>query len=447
MGIQPLTFTGVSSFSSDFQTILSRAVQIAQIPVTQLQNKDNDTLTRKTLLGSLGTAVNALATSLKNLGTTSGSHALSATSSDTSKVTVVNAGATAATSYTIDSITSAAAPASERSLNSYGAQDAVSSNGSLRLVLGDNEYNFTLTDNTLTGLRDKINNLGAGVTASILTTPDGNYLSIAANATGATTLSLIDDPDGTATPLLTSSNQGTNAVFELNGIPISQPGNVVNSVVPGLIFTIRASSSSPVTLSLGTDTSQVSIALQDFVSNFNSLRQQVNAQIGENAGLLTGDTVITQLSSALRSIAAYQTSSGTIKNLAALGIEFSSTGEASFNADTFNALSSSDITAAFDYLGSETTGLGGFSQTLSQIGDPTTGLIKVEQDGLDRTDQLLQNQITTLNERITIMQNGLAAKLQQADALLASLASQQQTLTASLQGLSLTLYGKNQNSN
>ena len=122
MSIPPLVFTGISNFSNDFQTILSRAQQIAQIPVQQLQNKDADVLQRRTLLGGLSTATAALATSLRNLGTVAANHALSATSSDTTKVSATNSGATQATTYTIDSITSPATVASERTLT--GCADA-----------------------------------------------------------------------------------------------------------------------------------------------------------------------------------------------------------------------------------------------------------------------------------------------------------------------------------
>jgi hypothetical protein len=44
VAISPLTFTGVSSFSNDFQTILNRAVAIAQLPITALQNHQSDLL-------------------------------------------------------------------------------------------------------------------------------------------------------------------------------------------------------------------------------------------------------------------------------------------------------------------------------------------------------------------------------------------------------------------
>jgi flagellar capping protein FliD len=77
------------------------------------------------------------------------------------------------------------------------------------------------------------------------------------------------------------------------------------------------------------------------------------------------------------------------------------------------------------------------------LSDPVTGLIRAEQDGIDRVDHALQTQAEQLTERIVVMRAGLAIKLQQADALLASLESQQTLLTASLQGLNSVLYGRN----
>jgi hypothetical protein len=44
MSIGPLVFTGVSTFSNDFQTILSREQQIEQIPIKALQNQQADLL-------------------------------------------------------------------------------------------------------------------------------------------------------------------------------------------------------------------------------------------------------------------------------------------------------------------------------------------------------------------------------------------------------------------
>ena len=447
MAFTPLTFTGASQFSSDLQTILTRAVQIAQLPVTALQNKESDILQRKALLGGLGGAVGGLADSLKALGTTAANQAVTASSSNSAAVSVTATGADTPGTYVVNSVTSVAAAASERSSLSYvdSAATAVSSTGSLRLNVGGSQYDFTLSNNTLVGLRDKINALGAGVTASILTTSNGNYLSVSSSTTGVNAITLHDDPSGANTNLLTADNPGTNAVFKLNGIDISQAGNVVNSVVPGLTFTLLGASAAAVTLSLASDRNQLSSALQTFVSNFNQVRTQLNAQVGAAAGLLSGNPLVGQLQSILRRITSYQ-GTGSIRSLADLGVELSNGGVASLNSTKFSALSSAQVTAGFSFLGSASSGLGGFSRTLQQFSDPISGLIKTEQNGVDRTDRNLQTQIAALTDRITIMQSNMALRLQKADALLASLQSQQQSVAASLQGLNLVLYGKSANS-
>ncbi len=411
--------------------------------MTQLQSKDSALLQQKTLLGSLQTSVADFASSLSALGKVGSTKALSASSSDSTVLTATATGATAAATYTINSITSAATAASERSTIGYAdaGSTPVSTSGDVTIQVGATTKTLTLANNSLTSLRDQINGLNLGVTASILTTANGNYLSVSANTTGHTTLKLFDGDDTSGTNLLTSTNQGTDAVFKLNGIDVSQPGNVVNSVIPGVTFTILGPSTNPVTISLSSDRTKLSSALQDFVTNYNALKSQVNAQVGPAAGLLAGDTVINQLQSLLRQITSFHGSSGTVQSFAELGVEFSNTGVASFNQDTFNSLTDQQISDGFSYVASA----GKFADNLTAFSDPISGLIQVEQNGITREDQSLQTQITTLNDRISVMQSNLTLQLEKADAAEAQLESQQSALTASLQGLSLVLYGKNPN--
>jgi flagellar hook-associated protein 2 len=444
MGITPLTLSGVSQYSSDLQNILNRAVQIAQVPVQQLQNRDSDLLQQKTLLGSLRSTVGDLATSLASLGDIANSKAIAATSSDSSVAIISATAANSAATYTINSVTSTATVASERSLNGYpdSASMPVSSTGQMQLTVGSHPYSFDLAANTLIGLRDKINSLGAGVNASILTTGNGNYLSVTADSAGQTTLQLLDDPSGAATQMLTQTNQGSDTVFQLNGITVTEKSNIINSVIPGITFELLKPSSTPVTISLSSDRSKLSTALQDFVQKYNALKSQIDAQTGKNAGLLTGDTAVTGLSRTLREVTSYQVTTGQIHGLADLGITFDSSGKASFDAGTFQSLSDSAVADGFSFIGSATSGLGGFSQSLNQYADPISGFIRYEQDGIDRTDQSIQNQTTVLTDRINQMQTQLQQRLALADSLLSQLESQQKSLTASLQGLNLVLYGK-----
>jgi flagellar hook-associated protein 2 len=452
--ITPLSLANVSQYSSDYQNVLNRAVQIAEIPLTALQTQDTNVLAQNTALGTLETAATSLFTSLQTLGTDAASQAIGATSSNPATLTATATGASTATTYTINSVTSIASAASEDSIKSYADSAATpvsaSSTNTLQLTVGTQNYSLTLGTNNLTSLRDAINASGAPVTASILTTSNGNYLSVTANATGATALQLVDDPvtatnpHGANTELLTQANQGGNAEFSLNGIDIKQSSNTVNSVIPGVTLQLLQKSSTPVTVSLQSDPTQLSTDLQTFVTNYNALEQALAAQQGSNQGGLNGDPAVTQLQQTLRQITGFFTTSGTITNLGGLGISFAdTTGTASFDQTAFSALSAQNISDGFSFLNSLTTGSGNFVAQLQSFTDPISGLIATEVQGNSSTDKDLQSQISTLTDRINTMQSTLGLELAKADAQEAELQSQQSSVNASLVGLNFVLYGQN----
>ena len=459
MGITPLTFTGVSSFSNDFQTILNRAVSIAQLPITALQNHQSDLLQEKQLATSLESVVSDLATSVSNLGNIGASQGLAGSSSDTTKVVVNSTSATTPVSYAISNISSVAKSASETSLVGYadGTAAPVSSTGTVRLVIGGKAVTPDITldaaHNNLTGLRDAINALGAGVTASVLTTGTGAtpyYLSVSATSSGQNAIQLVDDPTGPATQLLTNANPGANADFYVNGAHVVSASNVINSVVPGITFTIagQTTAGQTVTLSAASDPTQISAGLQDFVAKYNAVASQLSAQTGPAAGMLSGNPLIWGIQAALRGLVNYN-GTGLIKSLSDLGIELDSHGQMTFNQTTtdptqhiaFNSLSSAQIAGAFSFLGSATTGFGGLSAKLTQFSDPITGAIKAQQDQFDAADTRIGDQVMAMTARVNAMQTTLSAKLQAADTQLAQMQTQQQLLTSTIQSLNFTSFG------
>src|SRR5438477_4508159 len=192
-----LVFTGISKYSSDLQTILQRAVSIAQLPVKKLQNTQADNLSKKQALIALNPSVANLGAAVASLGTLAANNGVAAASSDTTKVTVVNTGATGAGIYTVSNILTLAASASETGLIGYAdpAVTPVSTVGQNKvdLVVGATTYHLDLTGkNNLNALRGAINTSGAAATASIVTIGGNSYLNLTANNTGATTLTLTD---------------------------------------------------------------------------------------------------------------------------------------------------------------------------------------------------------------------------------------------------------------
>lgn len=447
MSIAPLTFTGISSYSQDFQTVLTRAVKIASLPLTALQNENTDILTRQSQLGALGGSVSGVTSALQALAKVSEQKALTATSSNTSVVSVSNAGATSAAVYTINSVTSLAKAASETSATGYADSTAaqVSASGHVKLIVGSQEYTINLTaeTNNLNGLRAAINSLGAGVTASVLTTGTGatpNFLSISAATTGATTLRLVEDHSGAATDLLTSANQGSNAEFSLNGLSVIRKTNQVNDVIPGLTFSLLDKTSTPVTLSLSTQKGTLLDSLNSFVSAYNQLSQSIQGQVGAAAGLLSGDFLVREIQKAQRELGGYSSNGLTLSDL---GIRFDSTGNATLDTSVIGNFTDAQMASAFTFLGNKNSGFGAMQNRFSQISDPVTGLVKLQQDSYQRTDLRLQKQIGELEDRISNLQTSTASRLQQVDALLGMLESQKTMIDASIKSVNLTLYGKN----
>jgi flagellar hook-associated protein 2 len=446
MSTAPLSFTGVSSFSNDFQAILARNAAIAQLPIQQLQNRQSDNVQKKLLLTGLNSAVDALGSAIAALGSIGANKALTASSSDPASISVANTGSAQPTTYTISSVTSLARAASETSLIGYADATTapVSQNGNLSLVFGTGPaipITLSAGQNNLLGLRDAINGKNAGVTASILTTGTGltpNYLVVSANTPGANALQ-VNDVDRAAN-LLTATNQGSNAAFKLNGVSIIKTTNSINDVIPGVTFTLLKAPLSDVTLSLTPDRSQVTNALSDFAAKYNAVATQVDGQVGSNAGLLSGDFMIHTVADDLRQLSTYQGAGN--MSLAAMGVTFDTTGKMSFDPGAVNAMSDSTFAGALSFLGSSTTGFGAIASRFTQLSDPISGLIRTEEDGIDKSNLQLAGRITTLNSRISVMQAGLTQRLQQADAAVARLQSQQQVLSASVQAIDLALFGK-----
>lgn len=545
MSTAPIAFTGVSSYSSDLQSILQRAISIAQLPGKAIQNQQTTNLSKKQALVAMDPIVANLGNALSSLGSIAANQGLVASSSDASVVSVMNTGAASAGTYTISDIKSLAAAASETSLKGYSdattAPVSTAGQNQVELRVGSNTYQFDLTGkNNLAGLRDAINSANAGVTASILTTGNGDYLTIAANNPGATTLTLNDVPStaslitntGTGTEtaltgypdtdtaqvsatgkldftvgsstyhldmsgnnnltglmnaingsgadvtasiinnagsnslqiaanggattmslvnvpvsLISGSNQGSDADFILNGnIHVTQPSNLINGAVPGLSFNLKDTTTGTITISVASDASQLSSALETFVQNYNAVVDQVDQQVGRSAGPLGGDMIIRDIADDMRQLGGYWANGNSVRSLSDIGISFDTTGHMSFDSNVFNSLSGSQVTDAFHFFASN-SGFGALANNFKQLTDPTSGVFRVEEDGLDAENQQLSDQLNVLNDRVSQIQTAMTAQIQKAHALLAQLESEQNAVSASIQSIDYVTFGKLVNSN
>jgi flagellar capping protein FliD len=170
--------------------------------------------------------------------------------------------------------------------------------------------------------------------------------------------------------------------------------------------------------------------------------------MGTGGGSLVGNNIVYQIRQAMSDIVDYEgDNSQGVGNLSALGIEINESGQMTFNQQTFDALTTSQISSGLQLLGNSTTGIGGLQQVFNQITDPADGTIAEQQSQWQTTATNLTNEISTKVAQIQANEQTLDQQLQAADASVADLATQQTTLSAEITSLDYTSYGYNTNIN
>jgi flagellar hook-associated protein 2 len=426
--------TGSSTFATDLQASVTRAIEIASLPMQALQD-DVSTISGQTSeLGTLGNLFGSLQTALQAIGSGTGSNALQASVSDTTVLSASVTGSALPGTYTVD-VTNPGSFSTAISNSSTPVTDPtsenISSSTSFTLTVGTSTYTVSADD--LNDLATAINSSGAPVQAVVFNegTPEApNYqLSLQATGLGDVALQLNDGTNN----LLTMQNTGADATYTVDGEPsggiTSDSASV--TIAPGLTATLQGAGTSTITVS--SSLSAVSSELSSFVTAYNAAFTEVEKNFGQGGGALVGDSSVLDMSQALQQMISYAGSSGSITSLAQLGVEFTQQGTLTFNSSAISNLSPSQINDALTFLGGVDTGglLQYVNNVLDGITDPTTGVIATETQTLDNQNQNDQTQITNDQAQLTTMQTNLENQMAEANALIATLENQ----TTFLQGL------------
>jgi flagellar hook-associated protein 2 len=278
----------------------------------------------------------------------------------------------------------------------------------------------------LQGLANSINgNPSYGVTASIVndgssSSPDYR-LALQATALGNVSVQLNDGSQN----LLTTLSPGTPATYKVDSLPNLITSNSDSVTLgPGVTATLLGTNlGSPTTITVSQNSSSVQNALQSFVSVYNSVVSRLNNSYGTNANALQGDAILSTAKNALRSIVTYAGNNGSA--LSSLGVDLSNTGQLSFNASEFAAGTSQGMSAALQFLGDSTQGfIKAATAALSNLEDPLSGSVKLEEKQFTSSLSDLSTKINTEVNRINNFQQNLLQQLSAADANIFSLENQ-----------------------
>jgi len=308
---------------------------------------------------------------------------------------------------------------------------AVDGTGNGTFALNGVNVAYNINTDSLSDVISRINQSGAGVTASYDTTSDRMVL--INNGTGDTGFGLSEAAGGflSATGLSMSSvgavtTRGKNAQFTINGgSTISSASNTFSGAVTGLTgLTVQATTEGTQTVTVASNTAAMKSAIQDFIGKFNVVQSYIETQTdvsvsngAVNASILSNNREVQEWAHSLRSksFAAVSGLSGTISRLADMGIDFSGTSSQLVVRDGSkldNALANkpNDVAAFFN---TASTGfaakMGSYLSTLldSQGTGTNSALVSMENtltaqnSNIDTQIAQIQRQLDSEKERMT----------------------------------------------
>jgi flagellar hook-associated protein 2 len=152
-----------------------------------------------------------------------------------------------------------------------------------------------------------------------------------------------------------------SALFTLDGIAMSRNTNDISDVLGGITFDLLQATPSGTTIkiSIGPDTTQISSALQTFVTNYNAYRDAVIAQQAMNSdgtasssAVLFGDGTMRDITNRLEAVL-----TGTVGGLTMsdLGLSFNEKNELVLDSGTLSAILTSNLSGVTKFLSAQTT--------------------------------------------------------------------------------------------
>ena len=403
-------------------------------PETVWSNRTAALQAQDTAFSSLATDLSALTTSLASLTSFDGAFAQKQGAvSDTSVAALTSATSLAtAGTHTLTVQRLATTSTQHSSVVPSGATLV----GSFRFQVGSGTSRTITLDsgnNTLAGLAKSINQLSAGVNATVITDSSGSRLSLISSKSGAaneitTDASGLSESDGSV-PSFTETQSGGDAAYTLDGVALSGSSNTVSTALTGVTFQLLGVSSNNVTLAIANDTSGITSVLSTFVSAYNTLATALAAQEGKNASgsaqPLFGDQTLSLIQSQLSTALAFATSNtGATSNLAQLGIAIGTTGQLTQDTDALSSALSENFDGAATFFQSA----GDFGQNLTTVlnglGSNGQGALALRTAQNSAEESTLADDKTTLELRLSAYQTRLTSQLTTANQILQAIPQQ-----------------------
>jgi flagellar hook-associated protein 2 len=292
-----------------------------------------------------------------------------------------------------------------------------SNNGSF--TINGVSISYNTSSDSIQNVLDRINSSSAGVTASF--DSQNSRFVLTNNTTGNVGVSMKDVTGNflAATGLSGGTTvSGQNLLYTLNGgtQQLTSLSNTISSGSSGISgLTVTATQAASFTVTVASDTSKISSAIQQFVTDYNSVQSYITTQMAVTnnsdgsvtAGLLTGDMTANGIASSLRALSFAGITSSTISSLADLGVTTNGQNNtATVDTDTLNSALASNLNAVQSFFTNSTNGLGTqlmnyLDDTIGGASTTTPGTLTQHETDLSTQSSDITTQISNLETKIT----------------------------------------------
>ena len=333
----------------DVNSIVTQLMAVEKQPLTKLQAAGAELQTKVSAFGQMQSVISALHDAAAPLFNADSFAMTTANSSDPSGLTASSTTKAVPGTYAVTVAALSASQAIVSPGGQYTASTDVVGTGGLTITLGTwsaDRSTFTpksgataitipigATENTLAGIRDKINAANAGVSASLVTDANGTRIALSSSASGVENgfeVTVTDD-DGNGTDAaglsrlaytpgvgqMTLAQAAANTEATINGIPVSASGNSLVDVVDGMTFNLSKVSATPITVNVSRNTDSIKSQIAKFVTAYNQLNQFLSDATKydpatKQAALLQGDGTTVAIQNQLRSLLSQKGGASTV---------------------------------------------------------------------------------------------------------------------------------------
>lgn len=437
--MSPITISGLGT-SLDTESIIEGLMKVERLPAARLEKRQGQVKARETALQGILNKMNEVGSALQALRSpTLWADTQTATSSSTALAVELSGGAGPG-GYQVE--VSQLARAAQRTYE-FSPSEAAS-----QLTVGGQ----TIGLKAGATLADAVSAINSNHETGVSAVAVGGKLVLSSRTTGAE--STVSAAGAGLTEEAPKARAGQNTLYSIDGVAGSSSSNVIAAAIPGVTLIATALTNGPATVNVtepAPNTAQVAAKIKTFVSAYNAAVELIETKVSEetvkepktqeeaNKGVLFGDGALNSLLSGMRQtlsesgLGALGVSTGA-PSTAVTSTSASVRGLLTFDESKLTALLKENPTGAKEAI----SGAKGFVTELGPLVEAATKPAGISERISAATKEAaqLREQMTKLEERLTLREVRLHAQFAAMETALAKSKSESEWLAGQLAGLS-----------